>query len=371
MKKIGRLVKTVITGPDNPRNGEGSFIRLRDGSIMLAYTRFGGEGGDHDRARLVGIVSRDEGESWSEAKELFADDRECRNNMGATLVRLPNGELGLCYLRKANRADIIDCMPVFRYSSDEGKSWSEMIMSTREPAYYCGTNAAPVVTAAGKLIVPVSWSGNHVHRYDLEPGVVRFFCSDDSGRSWKEDMKPIYSPYGDRAGLQEPGLLELPDGRLFCHMRTVYGFQYQSFSADGGQTWTVPEPAFLFPSPDSPMRITRFRSRTLAVSNPVTWSPALEYTTPWGSPPRTPLMLAVSDNGGASFALRAKDYSHAAAKEFKQNCYLLEDDPADQYCYPAMIDTKDGYLIAYYCDAGAHRVLNVTRIMKVTNDELA
>ena len=119
------------------------------------------------------------------------------------------------------------------------------------------------------------------------------------------------------------------------------------------------------------MRITRFGGRTLAVSNPVTWSPALEHTTPWGSPPRTPLMLAVSDDGGASFALRAKDYSHAAAKEFKQNCYLLEDDPADHYCYPAMIDTKDGYLIAYYCDAGAHRVLNVTRIMKVTNDELA
>ena len=202
------------------------------------------------------------------------------------------------------------------------------------------------------------------------PGVVRFFCSDDGGNSWKEDMKPIHTPYGDQAGLQEPGLLELPDGRLFCHMRTVYGFQYQSFSSDGGHSWTQPEPAFLFPSPDSPMRIMRFGNRVLSVFNPVAWSPVLKYATPWGSPPRTPLVLAVSDDGGASFALRAKDYSRAAAREFMKRCFVLEDDPADQYCYPAMIDTKDGYLITYYCDNGSHRVLNVSRLLKVTKEEL-
>ena len=118
MKKVGRIVKTVETSQDNPRNGEGSFIRLNDGGVMLAYSRFGGEGGDHDHSRIVGITSYDEGETWSGERELFNDDYECRNNMACSFVRMPNGEIGACYLRKNNESDgTISCMPVFRYST--------------------------------------------------------------------------------------------------------------------------------------------------------------------------------------------------------------------------------------------------------------
>ena len=105
MKRIGRTVKILETSAANPRNGESSFLRLKDGSIMLVYSRFGGEGGDHDTSRLVRMISRDEGESWSEPKELFLDDLDCRNNMSGALVRLPNGEIGICYLRKSDELE--------------------------------------------------------------------------------------------------------------------------------------------------------------------------------------------------------------------------------------------------------------------------
>ena len=371
MKKIGRLVKTLETSAENPRNGESSFARLKNGDIMLVYSRFGGEGGDHDYSRLYCTVSSDEGESWSEGKELFNDDYDCRNNMSGALVRLPNGELGICYLRKSNQPDgTIACMPLFRHSNDEGATWSAYIQCADRIGYYCGTNGATVVTRGGRLITPVSYSGNAVHRYDLDPGVVRFFCSDDSGRTWQEPMSAISSPYGDRHGLQEPGILELPDGRLFCYMRTVCGFQYQSFSCDGGRSWSVPEPNLLFPSPDSPMRILDFGEHTLAVFNPISHSPAALRTMPWGSPARTPLLLAVSQDGGASFAKRARDFDFSALKEFKKHCCLLEDDPADHFCYPAMIRVKDGYLVTYYCDGGSHRVLNYSRVLKIRDEEL-
>ncbi|MBO4299161.1 MAG: exo-alpha-sialidase [Clostridia bacterium] len=370
MKKIGRLVKTLETSAENPRKGEGSFVRLKDGAIMLAFSRFCGKGEDHDYSRLVYILSRDEGETWSEEKELFDDDLDCRNNMAAAFVRLPDGELGLCYLRKSTMPDgAIACMPVFRHSSDEGKTWSGYVTCIERPGYYCGTNAASIVTKAGRLITPVSDSGAPVQRYNLSPGVVRFLSSDDNGRSWQEAMSPIESPYGDRGGLQEPGLLELPDGTLFCHMRTVYGFQYQSVSTDGGKTWSAPEPALQFPSPDSPMRVIDTGGRVLAVFNPVTHSPASGSLTPWGSPWRSPLMLAVSDDG-RSFVRRARDFSFAAFREFTKRCYLIEDDLSDCYCYPAMIGTADGCLITYYCDDGSGRVLNDSRIVKVSNAEL-
>jgi hypothetical protein len=39
---------------------------------------------------------------------------------------------------------------------------------------------------------------------------------------------------------QEPSLVKLPDGRLFCVMRTASGSPFWSVSADAGETWTPP-----------------------------------------------------------------------------------------------------------------------------------
>jgi hypothetical protein len=42
--------------------------------------------------------------------------------------------------------------------------------------------------------------------------------------------------------VQEPSLVRLPDGRLFCVMRTTTGSPWYSVSSDAGKTWTQPEP---------------------------------------------------------------------------------------------------------------------------------
>ena len=47
-------------GPDNPRNSEGDFIRLKDGRLMFIYTHFTGGGGDHEAAHLAARYSCDE-----------------------------------------------------------------------------------------------------------------------------------------------------------------------------------------------------------------------------------------------------------------------------------------------------------------------
>jgi hypothetical protein len=39
---------------------------------------------------------------------------------------------------------------------------------------------------------------------------------------------------------QEPTVVKLPDGRLFCVMRTAAGSPFWSVSADGGENWTAP-----------------------------------------------------------------------------------------------------------------------------------
>jgi hypothetical protein len=42
--------------------------------------------------------------------------------------------------------------------------------------------------------------------------------------------------------VQEPSLVSLPDGRIFCAMRTTTGNPYWSISEDTGQTWQKPGP---------------------------------------------------------------------------------------------------------------------------------
>ena len=41
---------------------------------------------------------------------------------------------------------------------------------------------------------------------------------------------------------EEPAIVKLPDGRLFCVMRTGMGSPYWTQSCDDGETWTVPKP---------------------------------------------------------------------------------------------------------------------------------
>lgn len=370
MRKVGRIVLDLAVTAEHPRCGESALIRLRDGAILLAYTLFGGEGGDHDHSRLYGRLSRDEGESWSLPRQLFDDDQDCRNNMSPTLIRCADGSLGLCYLRKHTMPDgTVACMPMFRRSVDEGLHWSAMSFCATESGYYCGTNAASVILSSGRIVTPVSYAGPPIRGYACASGRVIFLYSDDCGRSWFRLPGEIASPYGDAAGMMEPGLLELPDGRLWCYMRTVYGFQYQSFSEDGGVSWSIPQPNLFFSSPDAPMRVTAAGTYTVAVLNPVGRQLFSRSTLSWGGGRRTPLAAVLSKDGGMSLAVGPDRFNWSAMNDFTAHCVLLEDDPDMNYCYPAIIGTADGFLVTYYCGDN-HRILRNSRVMKVSNLEI-
>ena len=101
MKKIGRETLFLRTSENNPRNGESAFARLKDGRICLLFTEYyGSEGDDHDIARLSACYSSDEGETWT-APEIMINKKDTDQNiMSPSLFRMPNGELGVVYLRK-------------------------------------------------------------------------------------------------------------------------------------------------------------------------------------------------------------------------------------------------------------------------------
>lgn len=72
MKKIGRQVEFLGTSEFNQRNGEGAFVKLKNGSIMFGFTEFIGNDWDDDFcARISFITSDDEGETWLDKNVLL------------------------------------------------------------------------------------------------------------------------------------------------------------------------------------------------------------------------------------------------------------------------------------------------------------
>lgn len=363
MKKIGRQVLWLGTGGENSRNGEGAFLRLRDGSILHGYTEYiSADWADHAVARIAGVFSRDEGESWSERFVILEKPADAQNLMSVSFLRLGNGDVGLFYIHKL--MDGTDKLMLVR-SGDEGKTWSEPVncLMGLEPDYYVLNNDRVLRLQNGRLIfaaarhhreVCADRQGNAAWEVRLMPGQTCFFLSDDDGRSWRKAERELHSPYPEEVcGYQEPGLYEFADGRLWCYIRTGMGYQYESFSEDGGETWTEARPNFFFSSPDSPMLVKRVEDLTVAVFNPIPNYNGRDRARTWG---RTPYVLAVSDDDGKTFR--------------QDRMFYVEDDLTNGYCYPSMLPVEGGLLLAYYHSNDSGICLNGTKVVKIMLEEL-
>lgn len=74
---------------------------------------------------------------------------------------------------------------------------------------------------------------------DENPGI------EDLKISWlaydQNALRVPYPGHPETSVVQEPSMVKLPDGRLFCVMRTMTGHPYWSVSTDQGESWSVPE----------------------------------------------------------------------------------------------------------------------------------
>ncbi len=354
MKNIGRRTCLLATGDNNPRNGEGAFIRLTDGRILYGFTEYIGDSwNDHAHARLSGIVSADEGETWSSRRVLLECPADAKNVMSLSFLRMGNGDIGMFYIKKEQ--DGTDKLLLVR-SADEGESWSAPVACTDclpQQDYYVLNNDRVIMLPTGRILFAAARHSIFVQPGKFMPGEVCFFFSDDDGITWNKMKQELRLSFADPDGLQEPGLFVLPDGRIWCYIRTGLGMQWKTYSADNGETWSEAVPDRRFTSPRSPMLVKTLGAVTAAVFNPIPLYPGRDPAEPWG---RTPYVCAVSHDGGKTF--RA------------EHMYSLEDDRTNGYCYPALIEGDGYFLCAYYHSMDTGVCLNATVIRKIRMDEL-
>ena len=347
-RNVPREVQTVLIlppGEGNPRNSEGDFVRLEDDRLLFVYTRFTGGGSDHDSADLVSRFSTDDGKTWSAKDEVVLQNEGSFNVMSVSLLRLADNRIALFYLRKNS---LTDCRPCVRFSDDEAKTWSQAIsiIGDQDVGYYILNNDRVVQLANGRLVAPLALHNRPDWEKPDWQGEILCYLSDDGGRTWRgsKTMQQAHGPDGNRITAQEPGVIELKDGRLLLWIRTNAGQQYQCFSSDGGDTWSALEPMGLA-SPVSPASIERIPATgdLLVVWNNHAQLPVRARKV------RTPYTVAISRD-------EAKTW---------ENIRNIEDDPKGWFCYTAIDFTADHVLLAHVAGKqAAGQRLATTRITR-------
>lgn len=316
-----QTVLSLYTSPNNPRNGEGDFITLKDGRILFIYTHFtdsGSGNGDFGGAYLASRYSTNGGKTWSKKDQIVLKVANVANIMSVSLLRLQDGNIALFYLKKYSKTD---CIPVIRISKDEARTWGPpKPCITDRKGYFTVNNNRVIQLRNGRLLIPVSLfnllsPGSIWHK----AGSIFTYYSDDNGATWHHS-KEIPNP--DHVGTQEPGIVKLKNGQLLMFMRTDARVQYVSYSRDQGETWTPAQPSNIV-SPISPASI---------VTIPSSGDLLLVWNNNGKNEDRTPLDIAISHNDG-------KTWQHEKALENSSN---------GSYCYTAIHFVGKYALFSYY-----------------------
>ena len=340
----------LYTSAPFPQCHASTIVETSDGDLVAAYF-----GGKHERNPDVCIwVSRKErgSDTWSEpvlagdgvfalgtADALLAGINDSTTDASAgpvlpyysggrlkrkacwnpVLFEMPGGKLWLFYKIGLRVADWTGWVVKSR---DGGRTWGR-----REPLPkgFLGPVKNKPEMVGGRLVCPSSTETGgwklHFELYDPESGEWTYVGPIDAARAPRTedttDVKPI--------DCIQPSILRLKDGRLKVLCRTRNGRLATSESRDGGLTWSRVELTDLPNNQSGTDAVTLADGSHALVYNDFATLPGTKKG------PRTPLSLAVSDDG-----------------EHWRRVLTLEDSPVSQYSYPAIIQGRDGMLHCVY-----------------------
>jgi hypothetical protein len=248
--------------PDYATNQHYLITRLKNGRLLGIWTAAYMEGSTNQS--MLCHWSDDNGKTWSKYKIIDGPLHDGKIASWGFSIYVPEVDRFYVFYNKDIGTRIFhqgDMM--MRYTSDGGQTWSNAYKYRFEPGEY---------TPKDSLLAPQWWAyqkplrvGN---KYVLgftevlpHDSVIFFSCEirflsfenittemnpnkliiKTYPRNGKPGLRGSYLNNSNRSTLQEPSIVQLSDGRLYCVMRSGGGSPFFSVSRDTGQTWTVPE----------------------------------------------------------------------------------------------------------------------------------
>jgi len=245
--------------------------KLADGSLVLVFREALWRGfytHCDPTTRTSLIRSTDGGETWH--SQVTPDPS---GGNGTTITQLSDGTLIVSNFRYKfvplsrkdelqGMAGILEHTPLGMACANEGcfitKSWQdgytwEPPRKVKTPGFHdCSTAGRIVELADGSLLMPLN--GKKAGDVSSRCWVAR---STDRGTNW-EFIGTVASAQGEM-DFHELRILLLPGGRLLGMMRTEERNFFQSYSDDGGRTWSAPEETPIWCGGSSPADILLLR----------------------------------------------------------------------------------------------------------------
>ncbi|HUR57591.1 MAG TPA: sialidase family protein [Opitutaceae bacterium] len=302
----------VNDGAPYPECHASTIVETSAGKFVAAWF-----GGTKERNPDVGIwVAPLERGGWQAAKEVAngvqADGSPRLPTWNPVLFQAPQGPLFLFYKVGASPSR---WWGMVKTSTDGGLTWSE---ASRLPEGILGpVKNKPVILPDGAWLSGSSTEGNPAG------WLVHFELSRDAGATWQK-----LGPVGKGPGLDaiQPSILLHANGALQAVCRSKQGVVAQTWSKDGGKTWT-PLTAIDLPNPNSGTdAVTLKDGRHLLVYN------HSAHRAEEAKGDRFPLDVAVSSDG--------LHWKHVLT---------LDSEPVGSgYAYPAVIQASDGRVHVTY-----------------------
>jgi predicted neuraminidase len=298
--------KFINEGAPYPECHASTIVETTEGGLVAAW--FGGTKERHPDVEIW--VSRFENGKWTKgvaaADGVQPGGRPRLPTWNPVLFQAPGGALFLFYKVGPSPSQ---WWGEYKTSADGGKTWSA---AHRLPEGILGpVKNKPVVLADGTWLSGSSTEGNR------DGWLVHFERARDGGATW-EKIGPVGK--GPAFDAIQPSILLHPRGALQAVGRTKQGVVFQTWSKDGGKTWSALT-ALDLPNPNSGTdAVTLADGRHLLVYN------HSAHRAEEAKGDRYPLDVALSDDG-----------------VHWRRVLTLEDEPRGSgYAYPAVIQARDG-----------------------------
>ena len=207
----------IVAGPKKPGDGHmaswGYPLVGKSGRIYVLYSQHIGKHDSffHHTGWLHGVASDDNGQTWSKPQNVPVS-RSINDNPDTNMP--PNM---LCWQKPLRL----------------GKDGRYLAGFTRWTSFAVRKNPTPSWISADARVEFMRFE-NVDENPEVQGLRISWFASN------KEALAVPFPGHPEVSACQEPTIVKLPDGRLFCVMRTASGSPFWSVSADLGEHWTQP-----------------------------------------------------------------------------------------------------------------------------------